>query len=442
MTSETPNQSDEEHDEAAVGVWTIGYIEDSAEGINLTGNRTISDETYAEYEAAVKFVLERQAQTALKLAIGNYNEFRALQSSMAIAFTTTRQANWPNSSESQFHLRRILLNLLNSIRLFDDHNRTRIVRIYGDPSVELDAYLAARSSIYDQFYSYRFMFELRNFAQHCGEVPVHAEVHLDMTASTLNLYFDRDELLSEFDNWKQVKRDLKTGPARFGIDTPIEETMVAVTRLAQEVVNIDLPKFKESIDRIQEILGSEPQHPDQRPTIFRTRIETDEAGLEVMKMDLATVLDVRLGHSHDQATNLDVPDFSSHRPTMSTDKAVRRCQGPLNKVTRMPSESCSENATTSFYFPHQEGLAFLFACEGHALSLGQWAGKRFGGCFGGDVDKTDIAMQMAAKSFSRIDTPHSAEYGSLIPIPGAPQVQSFFNSPIPTEDTQGATASE
>ena len=119
----------------------------------------------------------------MKLVIGNYREFRALQTSMAIVFTTTQQANWPDPAESQFHLRRILLNWLNSIRLFDDHNRARIVRMYGDPSRELDAYKLARSEIYDEIPSYRFMFELRNYAQHCGEVPVQAQIRVDGAGS-------------------------------------------------------------------------------------------------------------------------------------------------------------------------------------------------------------------------------------------------------------------
>lgn len=177
--------------------------------MKLTAERPITDETYETYLSAVEFVLGRQDQASLKLIIGNYVEFRAIQSSMVTVFTTANQANWPNPTESQFHLRRILLNWLNSIRLFDDHNRARMVRTYGDTSPELRAYKVERSAIYDEVPSYRFMFELRNYAQHCGQVPVQARIHQDAAESTLDLYFDRDELLREFGNWKLVKPALR-----------------------------------------------------------------------------------------------------------------------------------------------------------------------------------------------------------------------------------------
>ena len=418
------------------GVWTIGFVEDGPGGLKVTGDRPLNDETYEEYDAAVKFVLERQAQSALRLIIGNYGEFRALQTSMAIAFTTAHQANWPDAALNQFHLRRVLLNWLNSIRLFDDHNRTRIVRTYGESSPELDMYKAARSSIYDEVPSYRFMFELRNYAQHCGEVPIRAEVQQNLSGSSLDLYFDRDELLREFKKWKQVKKDLQMGTERIGLDTPIEETMRAVTRLAQDVATIDMPKFTRSVERVKEILGRAPEQTDRRTTILRMRFVNDDSGGQVMKMDVAPVLLVQPSPADQQRVTVEVPDFSSHRPLMTTERSSRRCQGPLNKVTTLPSESCQETATMSLYFPHQEGAAFLFACDQHALSLGQWAGKRFGGCFGGEAEKADVVMRLAAQLYARVDEPHGAEYENLIPVPGAPQTQSLFNAPVATGDVE------
>ena len=440
MTTQPPSQSIDPS-ASEMGVWTIGYVEDAPGGITVMRDRTLADETYEEYDAAVKFVLERQAQNSLRLIIGNYAELRALQASMAIAFTAAQPANWPDSAQSQFHLRRILLNWLNSIRLFDDHNRTRIVRTYGDSSAELNLYKAARSAIYDGVPSYRFMFELRNYAQHCGEVPVRAEVNQNISGSSLDLYFDRDELLREFENWKQVTKDLQLGAERIGLDSPVEETMSAVTRLAQDVANIDNPKFTKSIERVKEILGPAPEETDRRTTIFRMRLVVDDSGTQVMKMDVAPVLLVQPSPSGQRGVEVEVPPFSSHRPTMTTERSTRRCQGPLNKVTTLPAESCQKTATMSFYFPHQEGVAFLFSCDQHALSLGQWAGKRFGGCFGGEAEKADVAMRLAAQSFARIDEPHGAEYELLIPIPGAPQTQSLFNAPVTNgepEDSPGA----
>ena len=369
MTLQPPRRA-EDSSYLQPDTWTIGYTEDGPDGNKVVGERPISDEIYAEYAAAVRFILAQQAQTSLRLVIGNYTEFRALQTSMSIAFTTAQQANWPDAAQSQFHLRRILLNLLNSIRLFDDHNRARIVRSYGDPSIELNSYMMARSTIYDEVPSYRFLFELRNYAQHCGEVPVQAEIHIDAAASKLDLYFSRDELLREFKKWKQVKSDLQAGPGRIGLDLPIEGAMAAVTRLAKSVAEIEAPKISALIERVRDILGPPPENPDRRTTIFRTRFVTDDSGTQVMKMDVAPVLLIQSTIVDQQSSVIELPDFSTHRPSMSTKKSTRRCQGPINKVTQLPAETCSDVAKMSFCFPPQEGIAFIFACEGHALSLG------------------------------------------------------------------------
>ena len=214
--------------------------------------------------------------------------------------------------------------------------------------------------------------------------------------------------------------------------------MAAVTRLAQTVADIDMPKFRTSIERVQEVLGPPPEDTNLRTMIFRMRPSTDDAGAEVMKMDIAPVLLVQQTSADGEATKVEVPDFSSHRRPMTTEKSTRRCQGPLNKVTHLPAETCPERATMSFYFPHQEGLAFLFACEQHALSLAQWAGKRFGGCFGGEAEKAETVLQLAVNSFARVDEPHGADYEQLIPVPGAPQTQSMFNLVPPPGTAEAA----
>lgn len=435
---ETPDSAPTVSGSVPPGTWTLGHVEDAPGGISIVGGTPLSDETYEWYAEAVRFVLDRKEQASLKLVIGNYAEFRAIESSMAIVFTTTRQANWPDPAQSLFHFRRILLNWLNSIRLFDDHNRARIVRTYGDPSRELDGYKAARSAIYDEVPGYRFMFEMRNYAQHCGELPVIGQIHQDASGNTLDLHFDRDQLLRDFGKWKLVKPDLEAGPEHIPLDTPIEEAMVAVTRLAQAVAAIDQPRFAASIETVQAVMGPPLADPNRRPAIFRmVPSSTGASGAQEMKLQFAPAMLVQSIPTGSGETSFEVPDFKEHRPMLSTDTSTRRCQGPINKVTHLPSERCPARATMAFFFPHQEGIAFLFGCDQHALALGQWAGKRFGGCWGGEAEKADVTMKMAAQSFARIDEPHGAEYDTLVPVPGPPKIEFPIASPPPATPEPG-----
>jgi hypothetical protein len=60
-------------------------------------------------------------------------------------------------------------------------------------------------------------------------------------------------------------------------------------------------------------------------------------------------------------------------------------------------------------------------------------GQEVWGCFGGEAEKADVTMKMAATTFARIDEPHGAEYDKLIPVPGAPRVQFPLAEPDATD---------
>jgi hypothetical protein len=101
--------------------------------------------------------------------------------------------------------------------------------------------------------------------------------------------------------------------------------------------------------------------------------------------------------------------------------ATFACVGPIDPATKRPAEACGKAATKQFFFPHRDGVAFIFACEGHATSLGQWATRQFGGCFWGGIDKVPGAMKEAATKFARVDMPHGEEFDTLVRVPGSPK---------------------
>lgn len=282
------NPSSEEDEGAG---WTIGHMEDVDGHVSYIEGRELSHQQIADYREAVGFVVEYQDQPALRLVVGNYREYRALEAAMAMALTTqTVQAAFP-PGEHLFQLRRALLNWLRAVRFLDDYTSARLTRTYGKESRELKRYAAARAAAYDNVasYSYRFVCQLRHYAQHCGMVPVQGQIHIDGTGRNLELYFDRDELLAKLTN---------------------------------------------------------------------------------------------------------------------------------------PSEACTARATTLCFFPHQEGVAFVFGCDEHALALGRWAGQRFGGCFGDSVFKAPSLMEQANNRFARVDLPHGADFDHLLPVSDPPQIQS------------------
>jgi hypothetical protein len=270
------------------------------------------------------------------------------------------------------------------------------------------------------------MFEMRNYAQHCGEVPLQGQIHHAAAANRLDLSFDRDRLLADFSKWKNVKADLTSGPERIGVDVPVEEAMTGVTRLATKVAELDQPRFAACLDTIRKTTGSHPQNTNQRRAVFRTRPGTDDGGQPTMEMAFGPVVVVEDGAT-DGGETMEVPDFRDDRPATTTVRSTRSCQGPMNKVTHLPAETCTERATMSFLFPHQQGLALAFACEPHAVGLGRWLGKKFGGTYGGEAEKASVILQMAADQGTRVDEPHGAEFDQLLPAPNPPKAHNPFD---------------
>lgn len=113
-------------------------------------------------------------------------------------------------------INRLLLNFLNSARLYLDHTETRLKRTYGKQSEQVKRFKLATSSAYDGLFIYRFFYKLRNYAQHCGtaikvtstfssssNIPGKVDTH------RIKVEFDPQELLENYKEWGPVKKDLE-----------------------------------------------------------------------------------------------------------------------------------------------------------------------------------------------------------------------------------------
>ncbi len=129
------------------------------------------------------------------------------------------------------NLNRLILNLLTSIRTYLDHTQTRLTREYGSNSDELNNYNKATSWAYDNNFSYRFLYRLRNYSQHCG-LPAgsivfnSSENQIGETVNTLTLLLIRDELLKNFNAWgKHLVKEIPLQPDKFDI-IPLVESKI------------------------------------------------------------------------------------------------------------------------------------------------------------------------------------------------------------------------
>jgi hypothetical protein len=93
-----------------------------------------------------------------------------------------------------------------------------------------------------------------------------------------------------------------------------------------------------------------------------------------------------------------------------------QCVGPIDPATDLPEETCRAPAMKFLFFPHRDGVAFMFCCDRHLESVSRWAGARYGGCFaGGPIAKGQRTMEEAVEQFGQIDWPHAEAFHTLVP---------------------------
>jgi len=109
------------------------------------------------------------------------------------------------SDSEKLNINRFLLNYLFSFRTYIDHLETFINREFGKDSEEMKDWVILKSKVHLENFVYRFMYKLRNYAQHCGMpidiFEISSSIVNNEYSVQINIGFDPQGLLSKFDSW-------------------------------------------------------------------------------------------------------------------------------------------------------------------------------------------------------------------------------------------------
>ena len=121
-------------------------------------------------------------------------------------------------------LNRHILNCLFSFRTYLDHTESRLKRKFGENSKEFKYFKELTSNCFDNNFSYRFLYKLRNYAQHCGLPTGSISFNENANGKILRIEFSRDDLLEKYDSWgKHVKPDLEKQDSEFNLIPLLDE---------------------------------------------------------------------------------------------------------------------------------------------------------------------------------------------------------------------------
>lgn len=153
----------------------------------------------------------------------------------------------------KIQVNRKFLNILSSFRSFIDHAGTTVSRQKSEGIDLTQAFKEAQSSEYDQNEYYRFLWELRNFAQHCSlpisgyKIKVNSSENGLTFSTKLAPYIDSKFLLEQWSNWKPVVKTWLEKRSEIYVTELIQETRDSILNVQKSFLGRDIPSVEESL---------------------------------------------------------------------------------------------------------------------------------------------------------------------------------------------------
>ncbi|WP_284653056.1 hypothetical protein [Flavobacterium terrisoli] len=231
--------------------------------------RELSEKEYLKYSKNISSLQRLENNEKLfKIVELNYFDFKT-----KIEKTIKNLNNGTNSKEFEnlyLDINRLILNILSSIRTYLDHSETRIKREYGSESEEFLLFKKETSKTYDENFSYRFLYKLRNYAQHCGLPAGSLSTNANTTGASLKLTLIKSNLLSNYNSWGiTVKQELINKTEEFDIIPLIDDKFTLLEEINKNINELSYRHYKDEAQELMNLLW-EAQGKNGTPCIIKT----------------------------------------------------------------------------------------------------------------------------------------------------------------------------
>lgn len=233
---------------------------DGMKGIEIIPLRPISNVEYKKFKEAVsifnnilkyyfsKGTIEmnfKDYELALNEYIGVINN-KDIKSSML---------------DPNFNFNRLFNNYIFSIKTFLDHAETDLKRRYGEESFSYNEFKKITSFKYDNIFAYRFIYNLRNYAQHCGMSIVDIKTKVSIYKPTeVIIELDREELLKDKKLKKKIGKELQNCPHRFNLTPLMNEMNNAIIDVAEKILINEIDKNMDKVDYLMSLINEAKEY--------------------------------------------------------------------------------------------------------------------------------------------------------------------------------------
>lgn len=255
-----------------------------AQGGQLVSRRALSADEYLSYTTHSarlrRFADEQQLFVMVRL---NHQDYLQALTSYRQGFITGQIFAQHHLHAAFFDLNRRVLNLLSSVRTFLDHTETNLNR--PGRTEQLARFKKECSAQYDQKFAYRFLYKLRNYAQHCG-VPAsgfetgkrlpNSNTDKKDAITVFRLLLRRADL-EKYESWGPIKEELSAKPETFELDGLLQEMVHSLYLINKTLIKEDLSELSAAVRGLDKLIEEvEPllaSHQTAVPIIFEPELK-------------------------------------------------------------------------------------------------------------------------------------------------------------------------
>ena len=246
--------------------WIVVASRDAPDHVVWRKVRELSGEDYATYQAAARRLSRYSRAHPYAAVTDAYRRYRERYNWLTSTFASLPSGKVFNYEEAANEMSQQIFTILAAMRRFLDHTETYLKR--NSQEDVLKSFKEACSREFDEHFSYRFAYKLRNFEQHIeGALRLHTSTQWKDDSQTeaamvLSLQFDRDKLLDRFGDWgRHVRPDLARMPPYFEVDPILQETMECLDGITSAVIKADLPAMTKAARFINDMVGEARRQP-------------------------------------------------------------------------------------------------------------------------------------------------------------------------------------
>lgn len=177
-----------------------------AAGMRAKIVRDVSAEEYELYRRHSAIIRNfSKDHELLRLVVRAFEAFKKFMKDSVEAIRSNAELNQEALVDYSFEPGALLLEYLNTTRIFVDHFRAKIIRMYGQESAEFSSYDDLLSSEFDEYFSYRFFYKLRNYTTHCGLPLLNFQLsRVPGEHASLIVTMKPKDLLASYDSWGAI----------------------------------------------------------------------------------------------------------------------------------------------------------------------------------------------------------------------------------------------